>query len=60
MILISSLMLAVIINFWILAAILPLFFLSVYVLKYFLATLNELKRLEGICKLKGEKIKPHK
>ena len=49
MILLGSLVLAVFINFWILIAIVSLFFISVYIRKFFISTLNELKRLEGIC-----------
>lgn len=52
MILIGTLVLTVIINFWILIAIIPLFLISIHIRSYFLKTLNELKRLEGICKLK--------
>lgn len=37
------------INFWITLALIPLVLMGIYVRKYFLLTLNELKRLEAIC-----------
>jgi ABC-type multidrug transport system fused ATPase/permease subunit len=44
---IAGMGLAVYINYWVAIVILPLFLICMYIRHYFLASLNELKRLEG-------------
>jgi hypothetical protein len=49
MIVTGTLILAVIINFWILIAMIPLGVICIYLRQYFQKTSNDLKRLDGIC-----------
>ena len=51
MIVVGFITFSVFVNYWILAAVVPLFFVCFYLRNYFLITLKELKRLEGFCKL---------
>ncbi len=49
MIVTGTLVLAVVINFWILIAMIPLGVICIYLRQYFQKTSNDLKRLDGIC-----------